>query len=185
MAGGDVACLIIAPAASSPAALQRVAEILTPIAQAHGVAALVSADTRIAARVGADGVHIDTGIDDLRLAVEAFRPKRIVGAGGVASRHEAMTVGELDPDYVFFGNLATDPAVAIPTATLELAAWWCALTEVPGMIMGGDLASVEDAAAAGIDFVALGRAIWEDPRGPAAAVEDANRRLAAAVATPS
>src|SRR3954452_14698263 len=62
LAAGDVACLIIAPAQGSPAALQRLAEILTPPAQARGVAALIVNDTRVAGRVGADGVHVDTGI---------------------------------------------------------------------------------------------------------------------------
>jgi thiamine-phosphate pyrophosphorylase len=48
------------------------------------------------------------------------------------------------------------------------------------MVMGGrSLASVEEAARNGIEFVALSRAVFEDPRGPAAAVEEANRRLAA------
>ena len=48
------------------------------------------------------------------------------------------------------------------------------------MIMGGrTLASVAEAAREGIEFVALCRAVWDDPRGPAAAVAEAEERLAA------
>ena len=79
-----------------------------PRAQARGVAALVQNDTRIAGRVRADGVHIDTGLADLAAAVEKLRPKLIVGAGGLRSRHEAMTAGEANPDYLFFGRLDGD-----------------------------------------------------------------------------
>lgn len=172
-----MACLIL-PQAASPAALQRAAEVIAPIAQARGVALLLANDTRIATRVRADGVHIDRGLDDLRLALESFRPDRIVGAGGVSSRHEALAVGELEPDYVFFGQLDGDGDDFADPAMIVLAAWWSEVVVVPGMLMGGrTLASIEDCAATGVEFVALGRAIWEDPRGPKAAVIEANRHL--------
>jgi thiamine-phosphate pyrophosphorylase len=46
------------------------------------------------------------------------------------------------------------------------------------MVMGGnDIASVAAARDAGIEFVALGSAVWDYPAGPAAAVAAANRIL--------
>ena len=44
---------------------------------------------------------------------------------------------------------------------------------------------VDLCARAGIEFVALGSAVWNDPRGPAAAVEEANRLLGAIVGAPA
>ena len=181
LAAGDVASLIIANEAASPAALQRIAEVLVPIAQRRGVAALIHNDSRIAGRVGADGVHIDTGTAELRDAVARLRPVRIVGAGGLKTRHEAMEAGEAEPDYVFFGRPAGDAQPSVHPDALDLAAWWAPLFEIPAVLMGGStVASVEEATATGVEFVALRRAVWEGRDGPAAAVAEANRRLGSA-----
>src|SRR5262245_12628874 len=94
LAGGDVASFIITASANEPLSLQRAAEAFVPIAAARGVAALVHNDTRIAARAGADGVHVDTGRVDVSAALETFRGKKIVGVGNVASRHDAMDLAE-------------------------------------------------------------------------------------------
>lgn len=182
LAGGDVASIIITCA---PASLQAAAEILSPIAQARGTASLVHNDTRIAGRAKADGVHIDSGIADLKSAVSAFRPKKIVGAGGVKSRHEAMESGEADPDYLFFGRLNGDTEDVIFANELDLAGWWSSMFFIPAVVMGGrSLQSVREAAQAGVEFVALNRAIWEYPGGPGAAVAEANRLLGAIAAEP-
>src|SRR5690606_25030671 len=102
LSGGDVASLIVtSPDRSDPAALQRAAERLVPIAQARGVAALIHNDIRVAARAKADGVHIDTGLAAVRDAVEAARRRQIVGAGGAHLRHEALELGDVEPDYLF------------------------------------------------------------------------------------
>jgi thiamine-phosphate pyrophosphorylase len=177
LAGGDVASLIIAVDPADPNVLQRTAEALVPIAAARGVATLIHNDTRIVGRTGADGVHIDSGAADLAAAVEALRRKKIVGAGGVRSRHEAMLAGESDPDYVFFGRLDGDTGAAIFEKTFELAEWWSSLFVIPGIVMGGNaIASVRQAAAAGIEFVALSRAVFA-AADPAEAVAEANRLL--------
>ena len=42
----------------------------------------------------------------LQKAIEALKPDFIVGAGGFATKHDAMEAGELDIDYVFFGPLS-------------------------------------------------------------------------------
>ncbi|MCB1486189.1 MAG: thiamine phosphate synthase [Bauldia sp.] len=175
LGAGDVASLIVT---GGPHDLQATAEALVPVAQTHNVAALVLNDTRVAGRSRADGVHVDTGPTDIKAAIEAFRPDKIVGAGGIRSRHEAMTIGEADPDYLFFGRLDGDNNAGIFPKALDLAAWWSSMFVVPAMVMGGSsLDSVAEAAAAGIEFVALRNAIWEHPSGPALAVREANRLL--------
>ena len=105
LAAGDVASLLIAVEGGSDMTRQRIAEILTPVAQKHEVAVLVRNDTRAAGRAKADGVHVDTGPADLENALETFHPDRIVGVGGLDTRHDAMEAGETQVDYVFFGDL--------------------------------------------------------------------------------
>jgi thiamine-phosphate pyrophosphorylase len=179
LAGGDVASLIITANDKDPNALQHAAEVLVPIAEARGVAALIHNDTRIAARTKADGVHVDTGSEDLAVALETFRNKKIVGTGNAHSRHEALELAELEPDYLFFGRLDGDTADGIFPAALDLAAWWSSVTVIPAIVMGGrKLASVDEATANGIEFVALSSAVWGDARGPSAAVAEVAERLA-------
>ncbi len=180
LGSGDVASLLIAPENGSDMTRRRIAEILTPIAQARGTAVLVRNDTRAAGRAKADGVHVDTGRADLDAALETFHPASIVGAGNLATRHEAMEAGETDVDYVFFGDLdRPETAETLPRAR-DLAEWWVPLFEPPVVLLAGaDLASLDDAAATGAEFVALRDAVWTHPAGPAAAVAEAVRRLAA------
>src|SRR4029079_4310158 len=161
LAGGDVASLIITADPGDPARLQLIAETLVPIAQAHDVAALIHNDTRVAGRAKADGVHIDSGAEDLKEAIRTLRPRFIVGAGDLRSRHDALISGDAEPDYVFFGRLDGDTGDAIFPKALDLAAWWSELVTIPAVVMGGrSIASVVEARDAGIEFVALRSAIW-------------------------
>lgn len=176
LAGGAVASLILT--AASADGLAGLAEAAVPIAQAHGVAALIHNDTGLALKTGADGVHIDDHRSDIPALINALHPDSIAGVGNLTTRHDAMTVGETEPDYVLFGRLDGDTAAAIFPNALELAQWWAAFFEIPAIVMGGtDLASVRQAQEAGIEFVALRRAVWEHGGGPGAAVAAANRLL--------
>lgn len=178
LAAGDVATLFI-DSGTTEEERQHVAEALVPVAQAAGVAALVANDTRLLGRANADGLHVDTGSADLKAARDRFRDKKIVGAGSIRSRHEAMELGEREPDYLFFGRLDGDTRDEIFPKALDLAAWWSGLFEIPAIVMGGRaLGSVTAAAEAGIEFIALRSAVWDHPEGPAAAVAEANRLLA-------
>ena len=179
LSGGDVASLIVAADPGDPAALQKAAEAFVPLAQEAGAAAIVHGDTRIVGRTHADGVLIDSGPDELAAAVAALHPKLMVGAAGLTSRHEALAASEAAPDFLFFGRLDGDTGDAVFPKALDLAGWWSAVTVIPAIVMGGGtLSSVREAAAAGIEFVALSKAVWDDPRGPRAAVAEACEHLA-------
>lgn len=180
LAAGDVASLLIAIDNGSDMVRQRIAEIVTPMAQARGVAVMVRNDTRAAGRAKADGVHVDTGMADLRAALETFHPTSIVGVGGLATRHEAMEAGETQVDYVFFGDLDRPESPEGEARARELAEWWVPLFEPPVVLLAGsDLASLDAAIATGAEFVALRDAVWSHPDGAAAAVAAACRRLEA------
>lgn len=172
---GDVATLLIAFDEPDPGRRFAVAEKLVPIAQANGAAAILVDDGDLVVPTGADGLHIDLGVHELRQAVERLHPDRIVGGGGIHSRHDAMLAAETDCDYLFFGRFDGDTSDAIFDKTLDLAAWWSAVFEVPAIVMGGrSIDSVAEAVEARVEFVALRSAIWEHPEGAAAAVAAAH-----------
>jgi thiamine-phosphate pyrophosphorylase len=178
LAAGDVACLLVTANGMEDAELQKVAAQIAPLAQAAGAALLIQNDTRVAGRIRADGVHCDTDFEDLKLAIETFKPEQIVGAGAIRTRHEAMQLAEAGIDYVFFGLLDLPEAPEAHRKTIDFAIWWSDLFEIPCVALGGsDLASLGETARAGADFIALRSAIWEHPEGPGAAVRAANEIL--------
>ncbi|WP_075215267.1 thiamine phosphate synthase [Mongoliimonas terrestris] len=178
LSGGDVASLLIAPEVSSEAHLQRIAEALTPIAQARDVAVLVVDDTRAMGRAKADGLHVEAGPEALEEAIERFEGKSIVGAGNLKTRHEAMAAGEAGVDYVMFGLLSRDDDPEAHRKTLDLGGWWAGLFEPPCVVLAGTTAeSIEDCAETRAEFVAVRGFVWDHPDGPAAAVGAANALL--------
>jgi thiamine-phosphate pyrophosphorylase len=92
-----------------------------------------------------------------------------------------MVAAESGADYVMFGE--PDPAGKRPSfdAIEDRVAWWSEVFEVPCVAYADNVAEV--AALAAADFVALSPFVFDDPRGPAAAVADAATRLA--VETPA
>lgn len=178
ISGGDIASIILPPNGMDEASYQAFAERIVPIAQAAGIAALIVDDSRIAGRVKADGIHIDTGKAALAEAVERFQSEMAVGAGGVKSRDDALDLGEERPDYVFFGRFGYDNKPEAHQRNLALGEWWAEMIEIPGIVMAGsDLASVETVAATGIDFVALSAAVFAEGVDPRDAVARANAIL--------
>lgn len=177
LAAGDVAAVLITGVQDK--GLEALASTLVPIIQAAGAAALVADDTRITGHVKADGVHIEGRLEDLKLAVESLRPKRIVGAGNLGSRHSAMEAGETGVDYLFFGRPHGDTHDAAHPKALDLAEWWSELMQIPAVMMAGrSLDSVGEAAATGAAFVALNEAVWSHADGCGAAVQAANSIIA-------
>jgi thiamine-phosphate pyrophosphorylase len=77
-----------------------------------------------------------------------------------------------------FGEPEADGSRPSFGAIVERVGWWAELFEVPCIAYAASLDEVGPLAAAGADFVAIGGSIWDDPRGPAAAVADADAKLA-------
>ena len=176
--GGDVASVIIPQYALDDDSFQKRAEVLVPIVQAAGAAALVAGDSRVAGRVKADGLHVIGGVEPLAEAVEKFTPKMIVGGGNADDRHKALEQGEANPDYIFFGKLEGDIKPEPHPKNVALGEWWASMIEIPSIVMGGsDVASVVAVAESGVEFVALRQAVFAHAGGPAQAVAEANALL--------
>ena len=176
--GGDVASVILPQYALPDHDFQKRAEVLVPLIQNAGAAAILRGDSRVAGRVKADGLHVDTGPADLADAMERLSPKLIVGAGGATERHTALELGEARPDYVFFGKLDGDIKPEAHPKNLALAEWWASMIEIPCIVMGGTaLDSALAGAESGAEFVALREAVFSAPQGAAAAVAEINALL--------
>jgi thiamine-phosphate pyrophosphorylase len=144
--------------------------------QEAGAALILDGNAGIAAKAGADGSHL-AGIETFIVAVEGLKPARIAGCGGLHTRHDAMLAAERGADYVMFGEPGADGSRPSFAAIVERIEWWSGLFEIPCVGYAATLDEVGPLVTAGADFVAVGETVWDDPRGPAAAVADAAARL--------
>jgi thiamine-phosphate pyrophosphorylase len=170
-----VDCLQLRLAATDDQNARRFVQALAPVAQDKGVAVLIDppSDLREVARWGADGVHCGDprGVPD---ALQALKPDRIVGVGGLRSKDAAMTSGEGGVDYVMFGEPRADGTVPPQEQVIERCQWWAEVFTTPCVGYAADEAMVKPIAATGVEFVALGAWVFD---GSAA---DVARRMAAA-----
>lgn len=177
VAGGDVASLILWPGDLGEADYQKLCESAVSAAQTAGVATIVAGDSRIAGRSAADGIHTDDR-SELRALIDANDGRRIIGAGGAKTRHDALEIGETRPDYIFFGRFGYDTRPEPHKRNLALAEWWAELVEVPCVVLAGSvIESVEAVAATGADFAAVSSAVFTGTLEPGEAVRQANLLL--------
>ncbi|MDB5523361.1 MAG: thiamine-phosphate pyrophosphorylase [Rhizobium sp.] len=176
--GGDVASVIIPQYALNDTEFQKIAEALVPLIQEAGAAALIAGDSRVAGRAKADGLHISGGLEPLSEAMEKFSPKLIVGGGNAQERHRALEIGELQPDYVFFGKIDGDIKPEAHPKNLALAEWWSSMISIPCIVMGGtNPDSVLEIAENGAEFAALRLAVFADPSRAASIIQQTNALL--------
>ncbi len=155
----DVAAVVLRLAPGDERSLINRIKALAPACQQRNVALLVEGYSDLIARGGADGAHA-TGIGAFGKALERLKPERIVGCGGLTTRHDSMLAAEHGADYVMFGKLDTQD-VRPPFSQLEeRVAWWAELFEAPCVGYAASLDEVAPLVAAGADFVALGEWCW-------------------------
>ena len=175
---GDVASLILPVSGMDDVSFQHFCEHVVPIAQEAGIAVIVERDTRIAGRVHADGVHLEASVEEIAGDIERLQGRMMVGVGGIKTRDEALELGELRPDYVFFGRFGYDTKPEPHARNLALGRWWAEMIEIPCIVMAGsDLGSVVVASATVAEFVALSAAVFADDVDAGAAIARANALL--------
>lgn len=152
----EISALLVRRGALDDAAYAGLAKQLINIGQGAGCAVLLEDAVELAASLGADGVHITGGEKAIKAALSALKPKLIVGAGNVTSRHDAMTFGEMDVDYVFFGPLGETEG----EDAAELAQWWAETFEIPAVFSTPTATVAPDVDA---EFVAFSTSIWSAP----------------------
>ena len=170
-----VSAVLVQRGTADEQAYAKLAREIINIGQGAGCAVLLENDAALAKRLGADGIHADEGLDAVADAITTLKPSFIVGAATPSTRDDAMSLGEMDVDYLFFGSLdgATD------TEAAELAEWWASTFEVPA-VLSDPAATPETVDARGAEFFALSTSIWS-ATDPAAAI----RAIAAALQDPA
>lgn len=182
LASADVAAVLLRLKETDQRTMISRIKALAPPVQKAGAALLVDGHPEIVARGGADGAHL-TGLAALEEAAPSLKPDRIAGVGGLTTRHDSMSAGEMGADYVLFGEPDKNGERPSSQAIAERLDWWAELFEPPCVGFATSLEEAHDFAASGADFVLVGDFIWADPRGPRAALVEADAAIKKAHAT--
>lgn len=151
----------------------NLAEPLKAICDAQDVAFIVNDDVALAKRLGADGVHLGQGDDDLKDARAELGDQVQIGITCHDSRHLAMEAGEGGANYVAFGAFfPTETKETHHRPEADLLQWWSNIMEIPCVAIGGITPdNCQPLVEAGADFLAVSGSVWNDPKGPAQAVK--------------
>lgn len=182
MAGGDVAAILLRLAPGDDRSrIERVKRLAGPV-QGNNVALIVEDNALVASRGGADGVHLTGGPAAIAEARSSLKTERIIGAGGLRARHDAMDVGEAGVDYVMFGEPRPDGSMPPLPAVIERAGWWAEIFETPCVAYAPDAEAIEPLVETGAEFVALGAWAFAEGQDIRALVEAANAAMSACAA---
>lgn len=146
------------------------ARALLPLCRSHGVPLIINDDVALAARIGADGVHLGEDDGDIAHARALLPDSAVVGASCYDSLERAHDAVQAGATYVAFGAFfptGTKPGARRATPTLLHDA---AALGVPRVAIGGitpDNAST--LVSAGADYVAAIAGVFDAPD-PVAAV---------------
>lgn len=164
LVAGDVAAVQLRLGVADERAQINIIKELAPRVQARDTALVAETTPAIAIRGGADGAHVairqPAEVALLGEAREQLKSERILGAGGLKSRHDAMDAGEAGVDYVMFGEPRADGSIMALAAVVERAQWWVEIFQTPCVAYAPDLEAVAPLASAGVEFVALGAWIF-------------------------
>jgi thiamine-phosphate pyrophosphorylase len=181
LAGADIAAVLLRLQPADPRTMISRVKTLAPTIQNAGAALLLEGHVDLVARSGADGAHL-TGIKALEGALQTLKPDRIAGVGGLATRHDSMSAGELGADYVLFGEPDEQGKRPSADAIAERLQWWAELFEPPCVGFAASREEAYEFALAGADFVLVGDMVWADPRGVTAALADVGHAVRQAYA---
>jgi thiamine-phosphate pyrophosphorylase len=151
----------------------RACAALLPICRERDVAFILNDRADLAAKAGADGVHLGQGDGDLAAARALLGHDAQIGRTCHDSRHLAMEAGEQGADYVAFGafyDTTTKPSHYRPQP--EILGWWTTLSQIPCVAIGGIFPhNAAPLVEAGADFIAVVRAVWDHEGGAGAGVK--------------
>lgn len=172
---GDVACVLLRFATPDEGARKKIIKALAPSIQKAEAALLIEGDAQLAARAGADGVHIEGFGENFEEALDSLKPERIVGLGGLTSRDEAMRAGETEVDYLMFGGL--EPNGASAEEVFEQAGWWAEVFNLPCVAVAHAPEDAPRLARCGAEFLGLGPKFFDAPQKLAELVAQAQAEI--------
>jgi thiamine-phosphate pyrophosphorylase len=179
LAAADIAAVLVRLRETDQRTMISRVKALALVIQNAGAAVLIEGHAELVARAGADGGHL-IGIAAMEDAMPSLKPDRIVGVGGLATRHDSMAAGEAGADYVLFGEPDATGQRPSTEAIAERLQWWDELFEPPCIGFAVSREEAEEFAVAGADFILVGDFIWADPRGAKAALIEIGEAIAQA-----
>jgi thiamine-phosphate pyrophosphorylase len=161
----EIACLRLELATRDEDTIARAADACREVAHARDIAIVIADHVLMVERLGLDGVHFTDGSRQVRKTRKDLGKDSIVGAFCGTSRHDGMTAGEQDADYVAFGPVGTSNLGTGEIAGRDLFQWWTEMIEVPIVAEGGLTEALVRDFAPVTDFFSFGEEIWtaEDP----------------------
>ena len=161
----QIACVRLSLATRDEDRIGRAADAVRAVTAERDVALVIERHVQMVARHGLDGVHLLDGARSVRAARKDLGEDAIVGAFCGQSRHDGMTAGELNADYVSFGPLGATALDDGAQATPELFDWWSQMIEVPVVAEGALDLDLIRVVSPHVDFFGIGDEIWrtDDP----------------------
>ncbi|MEC7761657.1 MAG: thiamine phosphate synthase [Pseudomonadota bacterium] len=161
----EIACLRLELATRDEDTISRAADACREVAHARDIAIVIADHVLMVERLGLDGVHFTDGSRQVRKTRKDLGKDAIVGAFCGTSRHDGMTAGEQDADYVSFGPIGASNLGSGDMAERELFQWWTEMIEVPIVAEGGLTEALVRDFTPVTDFFSFGEEIWtsDDP----------------------
>ena len=170
--GGPVAAFQLRLKDIEDADILRACDALLPVCRAADVAFILNDRADLAKACGADGVHLGQSDGSIADARALLGKDAQIGRTCHDSRHLAMEAGEGGADYVAFGafhDTTTKPSHYRPEPSI--LTWWTTISQLPCVAIGGIFPdNAAPLIAAGADFIAVVRAVWDHADGPGAGV---------------
>lgn len=182
--GGDVGAFQLRLKKASDEEILKAAEILQPICAEREVAFILNDRADLAARTGADGVHLGQDDGSVKSARKILGKDAVIGVSCHDSRHLAMEAGEAGVDYVAFGafypttSKSPEALAKYGTPTPDILNWWQTYMVLPCVAIGGiNPQNALPLVRAGADFIAVITAVWNHPEGAKKAIEEFNMTI--------
>lgn len=160
-----IACVRLDLSSRDEDRIARAADALRDVTHERDIALVLTDHTRLAERLGLDGVHLGDAAKSVRAARKALGEEAIVGSFCGQSRHDGMAAGEAGADYISFGPVTASGLGDGSYASIDTFEWWSEMIELPVVAEGGlDAAKIAQLTPF-TDFFGIGDEIWraDDP----------------------
>ena len=169
---GLVACFQLRLKNLNDQELINISKVLKPICNKFDVPFILNDRLDLANKVGADGVHLGEDDSSILDARKLLGPKAIIGASCYNSKHLAMQAAEQGANYIAFGAFFETKTKKTKTkAVMSLIEDWVLISDIPCVAIGGiDSKNCHELIKAGVDFIAVVGAIWNNIDSPRKAI---------------
>ena len=169
---GLVACFQLRLKNLNDQELINISKVLKPICNKFDVPFILNDRLDLVNKIGADGVHLGEDDSSILDARKLLGPKAIIGASCYNSKHLAMKAAEQGANYVAFGAFfETKTKKAKTKAVMSLIEDWVLISDIPCVAIGGiDSKNCHELIKAGVDFIAVVGAIWNNIDSPRKAI---------------